>query len=291
MTPAEKSWLVNRIQAAIADDFYLDRDEEKGLKEEASAKGIAISDIELTLRAEMDSFGAVSERNLTDELDRLLHQFTDSDKVLDGKEERTALDKVLRPAPGKKAALDPRVAEDFVHSFCRVNAVRRNADSKKWLAPLGIFGLIVLIALASLYWFKSKASNSEFAGAASTQGHQENHDAVLLNTTDKAEIDDNLRRARQYVDEAQYTDPPEKSAKASIDSIRQIDPNGQYRGDDVKAIASVIVSHYLELAAKSNSTGDVESARKWLDRAKLMNADVELIREKERSLGLLPSEK
>jgi hypothetical protein len=86
---------------------------------------------------------------------------------------------------------------------------------------------------------------------------------------------------------AQYTDPPEKSAKAALDQIKQIDPKGQYRGTEVKGLLSKIVNHYIELAEKSAVLGDIANAGKWLDRAKLMNTDREVIIEKEKSLGLI----
>lgn len=94
-----------------------------------------------------------------------------------------------------------------------------------------------------------------------------------------------------YADKAQYTDLPEKSAKACLDSIKQIGPGGQYRGAEVKALANRIVSHYLVLADKGFAEKDPDAVRKWLERAKLMNADTETIREKERAFGLLKSEK
>ena len=135
MNQNDQAWLENRVHAAVDDDFYLDRDEEKRVKEEAAAKGIAVKDTDLVIRTELDKVGAVCERILLDELDRLLHQFTDNDKRLDGKEERDALDKVLALAPGKKKGLDPRVAEDYVNSFCRVNGVRATLRLNAGLFP------------------------------------------------------------------------------------------------------------------------------------------------------------
>ncbi len=288
MNSADKAWLENRVQAAISDDYYLDRDEEKRIKEEASARGISIRDIELVIRAEMDSCGAVSERVLVDDLDRLLHQFTDNDKVLDGREERNALDKVLLPAAGKKAGLDPRVAEEFVHSFCRVNGVRRNAETKRWAVPVGIAAAVIGVALGGYYWVKTRSAGETQVVVKTEVVDRE---VVRLNDDDRLEIDDYLRRAQQYVEKAQYTDPPEKSAKACLDAIRQIDPKGQYRGAEVKQVASAIVEHYLALAEKSREAGDVEGVNRWIGRAKLLNTDAELIREKERQFGLLAQER
>lgn len=283
MNQSDQEWLENRIYAAIGDDFYLDREEEKRIKEEGSAKGISVKDIELILRVELDKYGAASERLLLVELDRLLHQFTDSDKELDGKEERDTLDKVSTPAPGKKMGLDNRIAEEYVSSFCKVNGVRRNSDVKKWAIPVAVVALLT-VGLISFYSFTKPKTETITQTVVETKIVDNNK--VVLTDKDKVEIDDQLRRASQFVEKAQYTDPPEKSAKASLDQIKQIDPNSQYRGDEVKGLSSKIVDHYINLAEKSAASGDKASAGKWLDRAKLMNTDREVIIEKEKDLGI-----
>lgn len=279
MNQSDQQWLENRVQAAVDDDFYLDRDEEKRIKEEGSARGIAIKDIEIIIRTELDKSGSVCERVLLDELERLLHQFTDNDKELDNKEERDALDKVLNPASGKKKGLDPRVAEEYVHAFCKVNGVKRTTDSKSKTIPI-IIAIIIVLAIAGFLAMSKKSPIGTSSGIM-----------VKLKDNDRSEIDDLLRRAEQFVEKAQYTDPPEKSAKACLDSIRQIDPNGQYKGQEVKDLASKIVGHYLSLADKRFAAGDKSGTVKWVERAKLLNTDTETIRDKEREYGLIKSEK
>lgn len=283
MNQTDQDWLGNRVEAAVSDDFYLDRDEEKRIKEEGSARGISVQDIELVLRTELDKHGAASERLLLAELDRLLHQFTDSDKELDGKEERDAMDKVSTPALGKRMGLDPRIAEEYVNSFCKVNGIRRNSDVKKWAVPVAVITVIV-VALIGLYAATKPKPETVTQTVVETKVVDPN--VVVLTDKDKLEIDDQLRRASQFVDKAQYTDPPEKSAKACLDQIKQLDPKSQYRGDEVKGLGSKIVDHYIKLAEKTAASGDMASAGKWLDRAKLMNADREVILEKEKALGL-----
>lgn len=280
MNQVDQLWLENRVHAAVDDDFYLDRDEEKRIKEEGASKSISIKDIEIVIRAELDKLGSVSERILIDELDRLLHQFTDNDKELDNKEERDALDKVLNPAQGKKKGLDPRVAEEYVHAFCKVNGVVRTTDRKSKTIPI-IVAVVSLIVVGGAFLFinKPQVPVKNISGVT-----------VQLKDNDRTEIDDLLRRASLYVDKAQYTDPPEKSAKSCLDSIRQIDPNGQYKGGEVKAIASNIVGHYISLAEKRFAAGDREATIKWIERAKLLNSDVETIREKEREFGFIKKE-
>jgi len=275
LNPSDIDWLENRIYASIGDDFYLDRDEERRIKEEASAKGMSVKEVEVMLRVELEKLGAVSERVLVDELEELLRQFTDVDKLLDKKEERDAFDQVVIPASGKKKGLDPRVAEDYVASFCRANGIKRSSDTgNKKVMLLTSIAIVILVAVVAMLALNSSTG---LGGIGS---------GVILTEKDRAVIDDQLRRAKLFVEKAQYTDPPENSAKACLDRITQIDPNGQYRGNEVKAISSRIVGHYLQMAEGRALAGDKGSARKWISRARLMNADRELIAEKEKDLGL-----
>jgi len=290
MIQTDQQWLENRVHAAVDDDFYLDRDEEKRIKEEAAAKGISVKDTELIIRTELDKSGSVSERVLLDELDGLLHQFTDNDKRLDSKEERNALDQVLTPAAGKKKGLDPRVAEEYANSFCRVNGVRRDSETKRRTVPIVAIAAIVALAVAG-FWVISKETVNTVVETKVIETKVVDSQSVLLSEIDKAEIDDQIRRAMQFVEKAQYTDPPEKSAKACLDTIRQIDPKGQYRGTEVKAIGNTIVEHYLALADKSYAAKDIAGVTRWLERAKLIGAASEQIRDKERDLGVLTAER
>lgn len=287
MSPMDVSWLENRVGAAVADDFYLDRAEEKGIKEEASSKGFPIADIEVILRTVLDKFGAVSERQLVDSLDHWLHQFTDTDKKLDAKEERDALDKVVKPASGKKKGMDPRVAEDYVVSFCKVNGVTRTTDRNRLALPLAVVTVLAALGIGAYLFSAGKHEvRAEPSGSASAASAA----AARLSDVDRAEIDDQLRRAAQYVAASQFTDPPEKSAKACLDNIRRIDPASQYKGQEIRDLVSTIVNQYIAMADKNFSQNDKSGAQRWLDRAKLFHADSELIREKERAFGLIAAE-
>lgn len=291
MNQNDKKWLENRISASVEDDFYLDRDEEKRLKEESAAKGIDVKDADLVIREVLAKNGAVCERVLLEELDKLLHQFTDNDKRLDGKEERDALDKVLIASHGKRKGIDPRVAEDYVNSFCRVNGVRRDSEIKRRFFPL-LVGLALTSFLGLVLFVFSGSKENQNAKLGGQEGgaqnsHSSTSSGVILTDSDRAEIDDQIRRAMQFVEMAQYTDPPEKSAKACLDKIHQIDPSEKYRIGDIRRIVDQIVDHYLALADKSHADNDLEGVSRWLGRAKLMGANSEIIREKERSFGLL----
>lgn len=276
------------------DDYYLDRGEERRIKEEAAARGIVSREIELVIREQLDEYSAVSERALVEELDRLLHQFTDNDKKLDQKEERLALSKVVNKAPGKRAGLDPRIAEEYVASFCKANGASRSTDTKKWLGSQAGLVLVAVAVVGAVIFFAMGSSKDVPAPSTVAQVNESravDTKAVKLNEGDRSEIDDQLRRASLYIERAQYTDPPESSAKASLDQIRQIDPDGQYRGEEVKGLASKIVDHYIKLAEKSAASNDLGAAAKWLARAKLLNRDREVILEKERALGLVKAER
>lgn len=291
MNKADQSWLENRVSAAVDDDFYLDRDEEKRIKEEGTARGILIKDIDLIIKSALDEVGAVSERVLLNELDRLLHQFTDNDKELDSKEERDALDKVMRLSSGKKAGLDPRVAEDYVHSFCKSNGITRTTDKSKFellftskSIGVAVVSVLILIGLY-MFFFANKHSSSISTGVNLSTVTQTN-----LTDVEKAEIDDLLKRTAVFIEQGQYTDPPEKSAKANLDAIHKIDSVGQYQADKVKNLEEIVVEHYLALAEKSYRKGDIQSVTKWLGRAKLFSRSTESIIDAERKYGLLPRE-
>lgn len=294
MNQSDLDWLKNRVAAAVDDDYYLDRGEERRIKEEAAARGIVSREIELVIREQLDEYSAVSERALVEELDRLLHQFTDNDKKLDQKEERLALSKVVNKAPGKRAGLDPRIAEEYVASFCKANGASRSTDTKKWLGSQAGLVIVAVAVVGAVIFFAMRSSKDVQASSTVAQVNESravDMKAVKLNEGDRSEIDDQLRRASLYIERAQYTDPPESSAKASLDQIRQIDPDGQYRGEEVKGLASKIVDHYIKLAEKSAASNDLGAAAKWLARAKLLNRDREVILEKERALGLVKAER
>ena len=294
MNQSDLDWLKNRVAAAVDDDYYLDRGEERRIKEEAAARGIVSREIELVIREQLDEYSAVSERALVEELDRLLHQFTDNDKKLDQKEERLALSKVVNKAPGKRAGLDPRIAEEYVASICKANGASRATDTKKWLGSKAGLVLVAVAVVGTVIFFAMRSSKDVPAPSTVAQVNESravDTKAVKLNEGDRSEIDDQLRRASLYIERAQYTDPPESSAKASLDQIRQIDPDGQYRGEEVKGLASKIVDHYIKLAEKSAASNDLGAAAKWLARAKLLNRDREVILEKERALGLVKAER
>ena len=276
MDVKQRAWLENRLHAAVDDDFYLDREEEKRIKEEAAGRGLAVRDIETAIQTELRKSGSVSERQLLDELEMMLRQFTDDDRLLDRKEERDAFDHVVRPAQGKRKGLDPQVAEAHVASFCRVHGIRRQTGGRT-------FGPLTLVAVAAA--LLAVVAAAFLLGRPWTASDRSTPSAGL-SASDKGRIDDDLRRAGEYVDRAQYTDPPERSAKAMLDDVATLDPNSYYRSTEVNALRRRIVEHYLQLADRSAAQRDLDGARRWLDRARLLKTDDEGIDDKARALGL-----
>jgi len=287
MNQNDQNWLENRVHAAVDDDYYLDREEEKRIKEEGAAKGIPIKDIDLVIRSELQKSGSVCERILIDELERLLHQFTENDKRLDEKEERDALNKVLNPGVGKKRGLDPRIAEHYVISFCKVNGVTRDSDVKSKYVPIFFLALIGVFVIIGL-WF---SVNKKLDDSPKPDTPSGSSSLAIVSEKDKVEIDDQIRRAQEFIERAQFTDPPEKSAKACLDTIRRIDPAGRYRALEIKAMASKIVEHYIALAGKSFAAKDTAAVTRWLERARLIGVDLESIQDKEREFGLSGTKK
>lgn len=267
----DQVWLENRIRVSVDDDFYLDREEEKRIKEEAASRNILIDQIESSIKKILDNTGSVNERILINELDRILHQFTDNKKSLDKNEEKIILDRILKPDPGKKRGLDFHVAIEYVDSFCKINAVTRGNLYSRFKIYFFSLSLCMFFLVIFIFFYIQPKPNA----------------VVIISNKERVEIDFQLERAKSFIKQAQYTEPPERSVKFCVDKIRQIDPEGQYRGAEVDEIVKKIVVHYLQLADKSFAAQDPAGVSKWLERANLMGGEKELIREKERALGLV----
>ena len=80
----------------------------------------------------LECLHAVNEQALLDELDALLHVFTDAEKKLDKKERIDALQTVCKPRPGAIKGMNPDTAERFIVDFCRRNAVKERFGLWGW---------------------------------------------------------------------------------------------------------------------------------------------------------------
>ncbi|APA67076.1 hypothetical protein YQ44_03690 [Janthinobacterium sp. 1_2014MBL_MicDiv] len=69
---------------------------------------------------------------MLDELDALLHTFTDIEKRLDKKSRVDALQSVCKPRFGAMKGVDFEVAERFINDFCRKNSVMQRSGIWGW---------------------------------------------------------------------------------------------------------------------------------------------------------------
>ena len=283
--------LVRVIEGSIGDDYYLDRDEEKGIKEEATANGMRMGEIERILLRELNKSGSACERLLLDELEQLLHQYTDQDRYLDGKEERDALDKVLIAAEGKRKGLDPRVATEFVDEFCRAHGVKRKGYRTKVVTVVAAAVLILGVAGVVLYnQLNAKPeiiTKREIVKDVQIVEVEKESRQVPLSQEETTRIDQLIEQAKKYIEAEAFTDPPEACAKAALEGIKNLDPQKQYRVDETRVLVDSIIDSYISKAERDFNLGKVELARKWLDRAGLFNKNSETIRDAKKKYGFI----
>lgn len=103
---------------------------------------IAVSELEveqsratLIVDMELESIFCANEFVLCEELDGLLHRFTDEDKKLDKKEKNDAIQIVCRPKVGYVKGLSFDVAEKYLVDFCRRNRVKVKNGFLSWGVP------------------------------------------------------------------------------------------------------------------------------------------------------------
>lgn len=80
----------------------------------------------------LERLHAVNEQALLEELEALLHVFTDAEKKLDKKERIDALQSACKARPGMKKGMDAAIAERFITDFCRRNAVKERSGLWGW---------------------------------------------------------------------------------------------------------------------------------------------------------------
>lgn len=97
--------------------------------------GLDVAKATIIIDMELDAMGCANESKLCEELDALLHRFTDKDKKLDPKERSDAIQIVCRPKPGASKGLAFDVAERRVIEFCRANRVKVKVGILRWDIP------------------------------------------------------------------------------------------------------------------------------------------------------------
>jgi len=84
---------------------------------------------------ELDSLGFVNEYALCNELNGLLHRFTDGDMKLSNKERQDAMQMVCKARPGLSKGLAFDVAERLITEFCRAHNVKVKVGLFSWAIP------------------------------------------------------------------------------------------------------------------------------------------------------------
>lgn len=97
-----------------------------------STLGLDIRRVESILSVALQRLNVVNEKALLDELDALLHVFTDTEKKLDKKSRIDALQSICKPRPGAMKGADPEIAEQYINDFCRKHNVMQKSGIWGW---------------------------------------------------------------------------------------------------------------------------------------------------------------
>ncbi|MCC7695689.1 hypothetical protein IGS58_03815 [Janthinobacterium sp. EB271-G4-7A] len=97
-----------------------------------STLGLDTRRVESILSVALQRLNVVNEKALLDELDGLLHVFTDTEKKLDNKSRVDALQSVCKPRPGAMKGVDPEIAERYINDFCRKHSVMQRSGIWGW---------------------------------------------------------------------------------------------------------------------------------------------------------------
>lgn len=117
-------------------DSYCDEGTLKGLIQfGVQTCGLDSKKAEIVLAMELESKSIANEKMLLEELDALLHQFTDVDKKLDEKEKNDAIQFLCKPRAGYTQGLNFDIANRFITTFCRNNRVKVKVGFLKWGIP------------------------------------------------------------------------------------------------------------------------------------------------------------
>ncbi|SDM75190.1 hypothetical protein SAMN05216517_10658 [Janthinobacterium sp. OK676] len=96
------------------------------------ALALDVRRVESILSMALQRLNVVNEKVLLDELDALLHVFTDTEKKLDKKSRGDALQSVCKPRPGAMRGVDPETAERYINDFCRKHSVMQRSGIWGW---------------------------------------------------------------------------------------------------------------------------------------------------------------
>jgi len=117
-------------------DQYCDRAVRMELIRHAIADfGVEPTRAQVLIDMELDSLGFVNEYVLCNELNGLLHRFTDGDRKLSNKERQDAMQMVCKARPGLSKGLAFDVAERLITEFCRAHNVKVKVGLFSWAIP------------------------------------------------------------------------------------------------------------------------------------------------------------
>ncbi len=89
----------------------------------------------IVIESELESLSVTNEKKLLSELEKVLQQFTQSDKKLDDKEKADAIQMVCKPRVGFDQGLKYDIADNFILQFCRKNGVKVKVGFFRWAIP------------------------------------------------------------------------------------------------------------------------------------------------------------
>ena len=97
--------------------------------------GLESSRASMAVDMELESVGCANEHKLLEELEGMLHRFTDKDKKLDQKERADAIQMVCKARQGYAKGLSVDVAEKRVLEYCRAHQVKVKVGFLRWDVP------------------------------------------------------------------------------------------------------------------------------------------------------------
>ena len=133
MNPPDE--LRSRVEARVY-DMYCDCATRSELIRQGNTEiGIEPTQSIHIIDMELEALSCANEQRLIDELDSLLHRFTDKDKKLDDKERDDAIQMVCRPKPGYTKGLAFDIAGQRIDNFCRAHGVKIKKGFFRWALP------------------------------------------------------------------------------------------------------------------------------------------------------------
>lgn len=124
-----------RIGTRVFDSYCDSATRSDLLRQAVTDCGLTVEKAEIIIDMEFESSSIVNEKKLLNELDAMLHQFTDKDKKLDSKERNDSMQFVCKARPGYSKGLKYDLAERYTTDFCRAHRVKVKIGIFSWSIP------------------------------------------------------------------------------------------------------------------------------------------------------------